>query len=261
MTQTFLIIYRVDYRPGEYYYILMEYGLCNLDNYIQAFKEKDQHLDPSELTFVKSQILNQIEKLKSIRIYHRDLKPSNIVILEDGAKIKLIDFDLAFLAIDNSDFQLVYPCGTPGWLHDDLQKYYNEEEGEFQSVQINLNLYEIDLWVVDRIIEYISSPLNREISSDRATLSTQLDNSTHQSIKAPNFQYLKILNWPEEDINKRIVELYWRAKHEECQNLIEAELERLDAIQDRKTINMLYEDEKLLRLRQTHLYFVKGIVC
>ncbi len=106
-----------------------ELGLCIVQEYVQGMR-LDEWLcgtrkpapeltprstsKPSRKARLKAvgQIMDALSYLHLQGIVHRDLKPSNILITDNGANVKLIDFGLS----DSDRFAyLKHPAGTPGF--------------------------------------------------------------------------------------------------------------------------------------------------
>jgi len=106
-----------------------ELGLCIVQEYVQGVR-LDEWLcgtrkpapgltpkstpKPSRKARLKAvgQIMDALSYLHLQGIVHRDLKPSNILITDNGANVKLIDFGLS----DSDRFAyLKHPAGTPGF--------------------------------------------------------------------------------------------------------------------------------------------------
>ena len=110
-----------------------ELGLCIVQEYVQGVR-LDEWLDgtpkstpklaltsvskstpkPSRKARLKAvgQIMDAVDYLHLQGMAHRDLKPSNILITDNGANVKLIDFGLS----DSDSFAyLKHPAGTPGY--------------------------------------------------------------------------------------------------------------------------------------------------
>lgn len=94
-----------------------ELGLCIVQEYVQGMR-LDEWLGgparPSRKARLKAaeQIMDALSYLHLQGIVHRDLKPSNILITDNGANVKLIDFGLS----DSDRFAILkHPAGTPGF--------------------------------------------------------------------------------------------------------------------------------------------------
>lgn len=101
-------IYDIFYSKSEdSYYISMEY--CEQD--LMALLETNK-LQPQHLKCFMNQILHALQYLKDQNIVHQDIKPANILV-QDGRKVKLADFGLAFSYPQESDINI--DGGTPAY--------------------------------------------------------------------------------------------------------------------------------------------------
>jgi len=95
-------------------------------------------LSENQICCIIYQILKTLTYLSSKKIMHRDVKASNIF-LEEGGKIKVIDFGLAAdFATSNYPFKR---CGTPGYIAPEIfsfnsnipSSYYNDKCDVFSA--------------------------------------------------------------------------------------------------------------------------------
>ena len=79
-------------RTNDYYYIVLDYCLFNLQNYLEL---KNENLTTEEIKSVLLQLNITFKKMKELNIIHRDIKPSNILLnidKLDKVSIKLSDY-------------------------------------------------------------------------------------------------------------------------------------------------------------------------
>ena len=89
-------------------FIIMEYIKGNeLFQYILMKKK----LEEEEACYYFLQIINCIDYLNKLKISHRDLKAENIIIEQNTKEIRLIDFGLSNLYVNNQ--LLSTACGSP----------------------------------------------------------------------------------------------------------------------------------------------------
>ena len=79
-------------KTNDYYYIVLNYCLLNLHNYLEL---RNENLTIEEIKSVLLQLNNTFKKMKELNIIHRDIKPSNILLnidKLDKVSIKLSDY-------------------------------------------------------------------------------------------------------------------------------------------------------------------------
>jgi serine/threonine protein kinase len=106
----FLDIYYITLTKNDLI-ILMEYGKGDLAEFCRYLEEIKHDLSKEEKDYLLSQIQEQANTLRELKIYHRDIKPSNIIITEDW-NLKYIDFGFAEYLGDNNEMGNFSICGT-----------------------------------------------------------------------------------------------------------------------------------------------------
>ena len=74
------ILFKEKFETEEYFYIVMELCLCNLEEYI---KMKENGLSINEIKHVLIQLNKTLQIMSKENIIHKDLKPNNILISLD----------------------------------------------------------------------------------------------------------------------------------------------------------------------------------
>ncbi len=80
--------------PNLECYILYEYGVCTLFNYVEI-PERQKWSEEEGLSFLK-EIIGVLNSLHEKKILHLDIKPSNIVIDESMKSFKFIDYGCCY---------------------------------------------------------------------------------------------------------------------------------------------------------------------
>ena len=75
----------------EYYYIIMESCICNIEEYL---KVKDENISISEIFEILTQLNNTFKIMHKEKIIHKNLKPSNLLLkMENFNKMKILISD------------------------------------------------------------------------------------------------------------------------------------------------------------------------
>ena len=97
-------------------YILYEYGVCTLSNYMEI-PEIRKWSEEEGLSFLK-EIIGALNSLHEKRILHLDIKLSNIVIDESMKRFKFIDYGCCYElpGIDRGKMYKIPICGTKRYV-------------------------------------------------------------------------------------------------------------------------------------------------
>ncbi|KII73101.1 SNF-related serine/threonine-protein kinase [Thelohanellus kitauei] len=80
-------------------YMVLEYGKCNLDQYIKKHC-KDDPISEDTARIYFGQIVSAVSYFHRFRIVHRDLKPENILLCNQYKLCKIADFGLSRVSLD-----------------------------------------------------------------------------------------------------------------------------------------------------------------
>ncbi|KAJ1982529.1 Serine/threonine protein kinase [Dimargaris xerosporica] len=143
----------------EYVFMVMEYcpGGDLYDNIVNnpVFKGP-RHNGIVRRVFM--QLLNAVEHCHRHGVYHRDLKPENVLVIDNGRRIKLIDFGLATDAPCSSDIG----CGSSYYMSPECQ-------GGLDGLCASYDTAANDVWSLGVILVNLASgrnPWNQAILSD-----------------------------------------------------------------------------------------------
>ncbi|KAJ1981909.1 Serine/threonine protein kinase [Dimargaris verticillata] len=143
----------------EYVFMVMEYcpGGDLYDNIVNnpVFKGP-RHNGIVRRVFL--QLLSAVEHCHRHGVYHRDLKPENVLVIDNGRRIKLIDFGLATDAPCSSDIG----CGSSYYMSPECQ-------GGLDGLCASYDTAANDVWSLGVILVNLASgrnPWNQAILSD-----------------------------------------------------------------------------------------------
>jgi tRNA A-37 threonylcarbamoyl transferase component Bud32 len=84
---------------------------------LSEYLRERQHLDPIETLRISEQIADGLAAAHGHGVIHRDIKPGNIMLEEGVQRVKLTDFGLARVAVDNVELTSDgHTLGTPAYM-------------------------------------------------------------------------------------------------------------------------------------------------
>jgi len=169
-------LYAFEYEPiKNEFYMVVEFGRGTLKEFQGFFEKHNTNLSPSLILHLIDDVVNQVNKLKSIDFYHRDIKPDNIIITDDW-RLKLRDYSCCCKSEGTGNRRLGI-SGTPYYMAPELRDAWYSGK-----VFLEYNPYKTDLYSVGKTFLTLLTRCTENIDSQLKELGDRYGMKVYEAI-------------------------------------------------------------------------------